>query len=397
MSLRKRYILPLAAVLATAVSPAAPIAAAPNVTVVTSGLQAPRSVVFVEGKAAVSESGSGGPLGGPDCFSSNLGPNNTTCVGNTSQVTLVDTKTGAKHVLAGGFYSLSDPNESLGVSGLAVLDHTLYAQISTTSREIPASVQAAQSVSSQAGDLIAINPSTGTWKTVANVGDEDFDFTTRFPLPTPGVFSPGTQEHDANPTGILAANGAIYVADSGANLLDRVTRGGHIRRIHYFPFRDPNPNNFPSDEVPTCVAQADDGFWVGTLAGHLYRVDERSATQVLAGNSLLTHITGCTTGEDGTLYLVQMFGGGIPFTDPSFFNGSVVTYQPATGHAALLVNTASAPSLFLPYSATIGPDGNLYVTAGATCGAQGQGPPPCATGGRLLKINIPHDRESGDD
>jgi hypothetical protein len=48
------------------------------------------------------------------------------------------------------------------------------------------------------------------------------------------VFSPGTQEHDANPTGLLASGGSIFVADSGANLINRVSTNGKIRIVHYF-------------------------------------------------------------------------------------------------------------------------------------------------------------------
>jgi hypothetical protein len=277
------------------------------------------------------------------------------------------------------------------------MGHKLYAQISGTSREVPDHI----AVGHQGGDLIVIDPSNGTWHTVAKVGDSDFDFTLKFTEPTPGVFSPGTQEHDANPTGLLASGGSLFVADSGANLINRVSTNGKMHIVHYFPFRDPNPNNFPSDEVPTCVASGADGLWVGTLAGHLYRLNDESATQVVPkdshGNPLLTHVTGCTSGPDGTLYLVNMFGTGIPFTDPSFFNGSVVTFRPDGGHAAVLADFARFPALFLPYNATIGPDRNLYVTAGATCGATGNGPPPCtvgnAKGGRLVKINLPHAQE----
>src|SRR3979411_3005541 len=135
MRLRKRYLFSLLAVLVTALAPVASVAAAPHVTGVTSGLEGPRSVAFIDRRAVVSESGTGGP----DCFISFLGD---ACVGKTSQVTWVDTKTGAHKLLAGGFFSMADPEESLGVSGLAVLGHTLYAQISVTSREIPAAIAA---------------------------------------------------------------------------------------------------------------------------------------------------------------------------------------------------------------------------------------------------------------
>src|ERR1700704_423880 len=107
MRLRKRYLFSVLAVLVTALAPVASVAAAPNVTVVTSGLQGPRSVAFIDGRAVVSESGTGGP----DCL-------DNTCIGKTSQVTWVDTRTGAHKLLAGGFFSLANPEEQLGVSGL---------------------------------------------------------------------------------------------------------------------------------------------------------------------------------------------------------------------------------------------------------------------------------------
>jgi hypothetical protein len=339
-------------------------------------------VVFIGNRAVVSESGTGGP----DCFVTFLSPN--TCVGPTSQVSWVDTNTGAHTVLAGGFFSMSTGQESLGVSGLAVQGRKLYAQISVTSREVPSSIAIGQ----QAGDLIEINSNTGAWKTVANVGDFDFDFTKQFPP----VSEDGTtgQEHDANPTGILESHGSIYVADSGANTITQVSPSGKMTIVQYFPQR--YPNAFPSDEVPTCVAAAGDGLWVGTLAGNLFRVQGGVATPVVPKNSqgtpLLSHVTGCNTGPDGTLYLVNMFGPGIPFTDPSFFNGSVVAFHPKSGAATVLADTAAFPTLFLPYSATIGPDGNLYVVAGAICPASGEGLPLCTVGnvkgGRLLKIEL---------
>jgi len=63
------------------------------------------------------------------------------------------------------------------------------------------------------------------------------------------------------------------VADAGFNTLDFVDRSGKISILQYFGWRDPNPNNFPSDAVPTCVARTDDALWVGQLSGQLFRVE----------------------------------------------------------------------------------------------------------------------------
>jgi glucose/arabinose dehydrogenase len=48
-----------------------------------------------------------------------------------------------------------------------------------------------------------------------------------------------------------------------------------------------------------------------------------------------------------------------------------------------------AGNLVTPNMAAFGPDGNLYVTAGSTCPA-GATAPPCAGGGKVLRINLQH-------
>ncbi len=68
----------------------------------------------------------------------------------------------------------------------------------------------------------------------------------------------------------------------------------------------------------------------------------------------------------------------------------------------MLIDAFHNPALFFPYMAKVGPDGNLYVTAGAICRADGTtsfggGHVPCSVGtmkgGRLVKINLPHQED----
>jgi hypothetical protein len=401
MGLKNRYLLALLGVASVLALLPSSAVAAPTVSLVASGLDSPRGIAFIGSKAVVSEAGHGSDSLA-DCFTTGFG---TTCVGNTSKISWVNIKTGAHSTLAKGFFSISlGTTGAIGVSGLSYRGGKLYAQIGATDREVPVTFP----IRSQAGNLISVNPKNGTWKTVAAVGNNDFDFTLPFTPPNPAVCGqcPGTQEHDANPNDVLATSEGLFVADSGANTLTKVGKSGKTSVVHYFPWRDPNPNNFPSDEVPTCVASTDDALWIGTLAGHLYRFADGSTVQVTPkdsdGNQLLSHVTGCTTGRDGKLFIVNTFGAGT-FGDPTFIDGNVVSYDTESGKGSMLADAFHNPLLFLPYMAKIGPDGNLYVTSGDVCPADGSnpfggGPNPCTIGntkgGRVVKITLPHNEEN---
>jgi hypothetical protein len=398
VNLKHRFYLGVLAIVSVLALLPGPVAAAGTVTLVATGLDNPRGIAFVGGTAVVAEAGHGSS-NPADCFT---GPAPfPICVGNTSKISWVNTTTGAHTPLASGFFSISlGPEGSIGVSGLSVRGGKIYAQIGATGREVPPQF----AIGHQAGNLISVNPTNGNWTLVSTVGNNDFDYTTQFTQPNPPVCGqcPGTQEHDANPTGVLATADGIYVADSGANTLTRVAKNGSTKVLAHFPWRDPNFHNFPSDEVPTCVAGSDEALWIGTLSGHLYRFEEGRVTQVTpkdsAGKALLSHVTGCTS-KNGTLYIVNMFGAGT-FGDQTFFNGSVVTYNTESGKGSLLTDAVHNPTLFLPYMDAIGPDGNLYVTSGTVCNADGTSAVAPASvcsiggpGGRLVKISLPRGGE----
>jgi hypothetical protein len=274
-------------------------------------------------------------------------------------------------------------------------------------------VPAKFAIRQQAGHLISVNTDNSTWKSIASVGDFDFDWTTRFTEPNPPVCGPcpGTQEHDANPNDVLATRQGWLVVDSGSNTVTKVSKNGTMSVLHHFPWRDPNPRMFPADEVPTCIASTNETLWIGTLAGHLFKVEDGELTQVTpldgAGKRLLSHVTGCTPGGNGKLYLVNLFGAGT-FGDPTFPNGNVVTYNTDSGKGSVLADAFHNPALFLPYMAKVGPDGNLWVTSGAICGVDGANPfaggpgptppNPCTIGdkkgGRLVKLSLSNNQEN---
>lgn len=357
MTLSRRCLFALLAAASGALIIASPVSASgPNVvTPVAGGLDNPRGIAFDGNMLLVAEAGHGGG----DCFTP---PGSfPICIGNSSNISVVNTSNGSSTALVSGLFSVSlGPEGSIGVSGLSVNNGRILAQIGATPREAPLNIAIAQA---EAGQLISVQ-TDGTWHAVAPVGTRDFDYTTQFTEPTPGVFSPGTQEHDANPYGVLATEQGALVADAGANTLDYVNPDGHIQvRVHDL-FRDPNAAmSFPTDAVPTCVARGKDSLWVGELSGRLLKVNGDSFTVV--NDPLLTHVTGCTADGKGNIYFVNMFGGGAPFTPPPashFFIGNVVKFNSATGESSVLV-----PALPFPNMDTIGPDGNLYVTINSIC------------------------------
>jgi hypothetical protein len=381
MGLKKRHLFGLLAVASVVALLPIPAGAAPTVSTVTTGLDSPRGIAFFNGTLVVGEAGHGGS----DCFAiPGAPPGFLACIGATSQVSWVNTSTGTHSPLVTGLFSFAAGTEALGVSGLSASEGRLLVQIGFTPQEAPGNALAQQ----QAGHLISVR-SNGTWTSIAPVGAVDFEYTTQFPQPVPGPVIQGTQEHDANPYGVLATGDGALVADAGSNTLDSVNEDGKIKILIHDLFRA-DPPTFPSDAVPTCVVQGENGLLVGELSGRLLKVHGTSFTPIVlkdaAGNSLLTHVTGCTSDGQGNVYFVNMFGPGIPFTSPSFFVGNVVQYNPESGKASVLVS-----GLRFPNMDTVGPDGNLYVTVGSVCGTTPAAGGPCAgLTGSVVKVALPN-------
>jgi hypothetical protein len=275
------------------------------------------------------------------------------------------------------------PGEALGVDGISARDGRLMAILGVFPQAFAgyhcasgdagcaADLDAAKK---EAGDLLSVKAS-GSWRKVAGVGEFDFNWTA----------DKAPQEHDANPYGVLAVNGGSYVVDAGSNTLNFVSNGGEITILHFFPWKNPDPAGFPSDDVPTCVVRADDGLWVATLSGHLYRVEGTSAT--LVPNPLLKHVTGCTADQEGNVYFVNMW------TTPTFpapFTGDIVKLS-EEGTSSVIAGGLNFPNMDV-----VGPDGNLYFSADSVCPAGGI-PNFCSHGGTVWRLALPHENHEGGD
>src|SRR5579859_430141 len=117
---RSRHVFALAILVvlvgssASAGSVSAAAAASVQVSVVAAGFDSPRGVAISDGHILVAESGHGGDV----CIPSPYGPN---CIGLTSQISVVDTTTGAHHPLVSGLFStIFGAVGPIGVEGISV-------------------------------------------------------------------------------------------------------------------------------------------------------------------------------------------------------------------------------------------------------------------------------------
>src|SRR5260370_14845291 len=104
-----------------------PAAATGSLTLVASGFDSPRGVAFFKGKLVVGEAGHGGT----NCIPAS-GQTPLTCFGRTSQISWVNTVTGAHSTLVDHLFSVAEfrepgPGEALGVDGISARDGRLMA------------------------------------------------------------------------------------------------------------------------------------------------------------------------------------------------------------------------------------------------------------------------------
>jgi hypothetical protein len=369
-----RFLVAILVGLATALIPG-PASAAPGVSVLATGFSSPRGVALFHGHLLVAEAGTGGP------YCDAAPPNMTICIGRTAQISRVNLADGSHTPLVSGLFSATEfhggPPEALGSEGLTVSEGRVlnilgvYPQAFGGIHCTAGDAECARSLATaqaEAGHLISVG-ANGSWRSVASVGSFGFNWTADKP----------NQEHDSNPYGVLAAEHGAFVADAGSNTLDFVGSRGLVTVRNYFPFQQ---NGFPSDEVPTCIARTDDALWVASLSGHLYRVSEGKATLVQL--PLLHHVTGCSTGGDDRLFLVNMWTNDGP---PTPFSGNVVEFKPDEGTSSVVAGGLDFPNMI-----TAGPHGNLYVSADSICPASGF-PGLCPKGGSVLKITLPQGGE----
>ena len=350
--------LMLIGIVAPASAQDAPVAGADGV-VVAEGLNAPQGIlVDDEGSVWVIESG----LGGEEeiaIFSTQAMTDVTALFGPTTRVLRIAAD-GTQEEMA-ALPSLMVGGEGIGGGRLAILDGVLYATVGQFSSDPEDAGIADFAV------VVAINED-GSATTVASTWDFERENN-----------PDGTTLYDSHPYGLMAGpDGALYVADAGANDVVRVDPAtGEVSLVAVL---DPLPGVFPSDTrggelltdpVPTDIIFDDEGnAYVSYLSGAPFIPGSAGVKLVAPDGTVSDYATGLTMvndlqwGPDGNLYGVQ-FG---MFTDqgPVPNSGSVVRIHGGEDFEVVV------DGLMFLTSLDFNPEGDLFVTTNGL-GAPGSG------------------------
>lgn len=377
MQIRTWPLVGLLATLATA-------HAAPQVTVIATGLANPRGIGFApNGALYVAEAGKGG-----SGACTTLGDGQLACYGESGAITRVDPtgQSAAVRVLA-GLPSLAPANGfgATGAQDIAFLGNG-NAQVVLGLGANVANRNGLGPKSQLLGGTLQVDAAWG-WKRSGDIAAfEDANN----PVPGPGA-------PDSNAYGVAALPGRHLVADAGANAVFEVRSNGAIRTLAAFgsrmvaapPFLGlPAGTQIPMQAVPTTVRQGPDGWlYVGQLTGfpfpvggaNVYRVPpEGGPPEVFASG--FTNIVDLDFDASGTLYVLQIGNGFAGPGGPPLAGPGKLIRVGANG-----AQTVVYAGLFYPGGLAIGPDGAAYVTNLGIVPGPVQ---PFPTGGQVLRITL---------
>lgn len=168
---------------------------------------------------------------------------------------------------------------------------------------------------------------------------------------------------DSNPYGVLVEPGHTFVTDAGGNTLVRVAANGNTSLVATFP-ATPLPPGLPFpmpvyEAVPTEVKRGPDGaLWVSTLSGApflpgtaaIWRVTPGAAPAKILGG--LTMVPDFDIAPDGTVWVTR-------YASAPFFGGpsAIDRIAPDGTRTTFLLGAVEQPT-----GIVVGPDGAIYIS-----------------------------------
>lgn len=304
--------------------------------VIVDGLDNPRALFYApDGTLWVADAGRGGDVAVTGAF----GPAQAGATGAVYRVA----PDGSRTTFAFGLPSIANGPEILGVHDVYDSgDGTVWLLIGQGA--VPG---AGNPISPFSYSLVQLDAATARVLTYVDIYSHE------------AANDPDGQGIDSNPMKLaVGQDGAIYIADAGANSVWRWTAETGLETFHTW---DDNP-------VPTSVAVGADGsLYVGFLTGFPFPVDgsrvERwsPAGELLETFGGLTAVVDLLVAPDGTVYAVEM----ATFDQGWMPNTGAVVSVSASGVTAL------AEGLNFPYALAISPDGTLVVSLNSAYGTAG--------------------------
>jgi hypothetical protein len=261
--------------------------AAPDVTVVMTGLDNPRGLTFgKDGALYVAEAGRGG--NGP-CT---LLRGQEVCFGHTGAVTRLHKCVQERIVTGLPSYAPSTGEGATGPHDVSLRRGGIYVPIGLGA--VPTVLR--EELDPDLGWLIRARKS-GAWKKVTDIAGYAEEA------------NPDGGPRESNPYGLLAGAGGRLVVDAAGNALLHVSHSGTISTIAVFPSR---AHGRATDAVPTAVALGPDGaYYVGELTGVPFEAGAARVYRVVPGKAPTVFLEGFTAiidltfGPDGSLYVLQ--------------------------------------------------------------------------------------------